>query len=148
MTIKELLKELLKQFFVVTTLISIGVGILGFMLQPEATFGYDKMFYPMIYAALSLLPTVVMYSRKELSVKAVIIRKIIQLIVIEVIILGIVFGGHITLSKYRTMEICVAISIFVIFALAHVISYILDSKDARKMNDDLERLLINVKIEE
>lgn len=52
---------------------------LGMYFLPEMQFGYEAFCVPLIYGAVGTIPNVVMYSRKELKVKEVFVRKFIQL---------------------------------------------------------------------
>lgn len=144
---KEIVSGLVRDFFILTTLICIGVGILGMIFQPETKLGYEVFFMPVIYAIAGLIPTAVMFSKRELSVKEVIIRKIIQWLLIEAIVIGLIFGGHITQAEYKSTIIGVFVSIFIIFLLCHLISTFMEYIDAKKMNADLEAFLIKNNVE-
>lgn len=142
MSVKEFVSGLIRDFFILTTLICIGVGILGMIFQPETRFGYEALFMPIIYAIAGLIPSAVMYSKRELTVKEVIIRKAIQCLLIEAIVVGLIFGSNILKVEYRSIILGVMISILVIFVLCHLISAFMEYLDAKKMNADLEAFLI------
>ncbi len=57
------------------------------LLQPPQM-GVDRFmfFMPFIYAFFCTLPSLVVYSKKELSLKQMVIRKIIQFVLIELIV--------------------------------------------------------------
>ena len=56
------------------------VGITGSITQPDSRFGYSVFIIPLLYALAGILPQLVMYSQQELSIKEILLRKIIQLL--------------------------------------------------------------------
>ena len=78
----ERVKDILSGFFVSVTLINVVMLILGKILGPNQTFGYEVFMYPLIYGFIGAIPGIVIYGKKELSVSQVIIRKIMQLLLI------------------------------------------------------------------
>ena len=103
MTKKEFMYQIVRMFFVLVTLINIAMFIFGKMLQPDTTFGYQALILPVIYAVAGVLPMIVMYSDRELTVKEVIVRKIIQFLLIEMSIIFIIFGKDFMLSEHRQL---------------------------------------------
>ncbi|NLG05876.1 MAG: hypothetical protein GX567_18935 [Clostridia bacterium] len=135
---KEFAKSILLSFFIIVTLINIATSVLGMIFVPEARFGYEAFLSPLVYGLFSLIPYIVMYSRKELTVKELVIRKILQLISIELILLFIAFGFSGIQSSDYGIIFGFTFSILVIYLLVHVINWILDMKTAEKMNVDLQ----------
>lgn len=135
---KEYIKEMARDFFVITTLVNFVIFLLGSIFQPEARFGYDAFLAPMIYAAFSLIPAAVTYSSRELSVKEMIVRKAVQLALIEIILFLLGFG----LENMRTMKslllICVGISIAVVYVLVHLIEWLTESRKAMILTEELK----------
>ena len=95
MSKKEFMGQVFISFFVVVTCINLGMAFMGMIYAPDTRFGYEALLFPVFYGFLGILPSAVLYSRKELTVKQMLLRKIIQLILIEAIMVGIVFflGG-------------------------------------------------------
>ena len=137
MGFKNFIKSICATYFIVVTLINLVTFVLGTIYRPEERFGYDAFLTPLVYGFLGILPMCVMYSKKEMSLVQVLIRKVLQLILLEVLL--IVFGfGHADFSKENIEQIVsFALSVFVIFVLVHVISFVLDTQQARQMTLDL-----------
>lgn len=137
MDIKDLLKRAAKVYFIIATLICFAMYIIGALSFPEAKLGYEAFSAPLLYALFGVVPVIIMHSRKELSVKQFIIRKMIQLISIEILIFVALLGGD-----YLPLTFPVAAGLFflvaLIFVLEHVIEFLLDSKRAADLTKDLE----------
>ena len=79
----------------------------------------------------------VMYSKKEMTLVQVLVRKMFQLILLEALLLGFGFG-YTNLSKDNIEQmVSFALAVFAVFLLVHVISFALDVQQARQMTLDL-----------
>ena len=107
-------------------------------MRPEERFGYSVFILPLIYALAGLLPQVVMYAKHELSVKEVILRKFIQLLLIELLVNGIILGENALRSAYTEFLKTISICVVLVFIMANIISWIMDSASAKKMTRELE----------
>lgn len=136
---KDFLNSLIRSFFSVVTMIVLAMAILGRIFAPEELFGYDAFYLPLIYGAIGVLPDVVMYSRKELSVKEIILRKMIQLVMIEGAILFIMFSFGPEYNQRTAMIISVAVSILIIFIIVNLADYAHGCATARRLNDEIRR---------
>ena len=137
---REHLRAQLASFFISVTLICLAIFILGSFLQPDLKFGYEAFAYPLIYGFIGSLPGLVMYSKKELTMKQTIIREIIQMLLIVVLILVFIFG------RFKDFEyemipqiIAVAVSVMIIYVLVNVFGWLIDLKTANKMTEDLKK---------
>ena len=137
---KEHLRAQLASFFISVTLINLAMLILGCLLEPDLEFGYSAFAYPLIYGVIGSLPGLVMYSKKELTMKQTIIREIIQMLLIVVLIIAFMFG------RFRGIEydvfpqvISVAVSVMIIYVLVNVFGWLIDLKTANKMTEDLKK---------
>lgn len=139
MTKREYYKVAFTQFFIIVTLINVVMFVLGMIYQPDARFGYDAFLSPIIYAACSMLPVLLTYSKKELSVKQMFFRQVLNLLAIEGIMLGIGLAGSAELASHPALVVSFALSVFVIYVLVMIISWVLDLGQAKQMNIDLEK---------
>lgn len=137
MSLKDFFKSMMSSYFVIVTLINVSTYVLGVMYRPEEQFGYDAFLSPLVYGALGILPVCVMYSKKELTLKQVIFRKILQLILLEILLIGFGFGHSKLTVENMELIISFGLSVFVIFVLVHIISWVLDLQQARQMTMDL-----------
>ena len=93
---------------------------------------------PVIDGLLGVIPGLVMYSKRELTVRQMIVRDIIQLLSIELIILVFTFGfsgfSNVDVSKF----LAIVLSVAFVYVGVVVIMYLLDFRTAKKMTDDLK----------
>ncbi|WP_034450731.1 hypothetical protein [Butyrivibrio sp. AE2032] len=135
---KEHIKDNLMNFFIIVTLVNIVIFISGSLMAPEQNLTYTAFLVPIIDGLLGIIPGLVMYSKRELTVKQMIVREIIQLLSIELIILFFTFGfSGFSVEKIPLM-ITVAVSVAVVYVLVYVIRFFLDIRSAKKMTDDLK----------
>lgn len=136
MSFKSFLKKCIGQYFIITTCITAATGILGMNLEPEARFGYEAYFSPLLFGLISVLPSFAMYARKELSFHQMLIRKIIHVLLLEALL--IVFGVTAGLLHNLTDSISFAIAVFAVYLIVSVISWQLDLKEAGEINNTLK----------
>ncbi|MDD6193627.1 MAG: hypothetical protein PUB19_01865 [Lachnospiraceae bacterium] len=136
---KDFLKQLITSFFVVVTLVSIAIAILGCVFRPEQRFGYEAFFAPVLYGLLSMIPVAIMYSKKELTVKQLYIRKVLQLFSIEVILYLGGYGIENIKTASKSQTVAFGISIVIVYVLADVISGIINANDAKKLTKMLQQ---------
>lgn len=134
---KEYLRSQLAGFFISVTLINVAMFILGLMLQPDLKFGYEAFAYPLIYGVIGSIPGLIMYSKKELSVKQTLIREFIQMILIITLVIAFMFGRFHVTKEYVSQIIGVSVSIMIIYVLVHVFAWLIDLKTANRMTEDL-----------
>ena len=138
MEFKRFLVNKLILFFMLSTLITVAVVLIGSAFDPEAQFGYKDMLVPIEYAALCMLPTFVTWSKRELSPKALLVRKAIMLVLIEGVILFIAFRSSVIDTSRIGVVLAIAGSVLVIFVLANLFVWLKDAAEAKKLNRELE----------
>ena len=133
---KEHIKDNLMNFFIIVTLVNIVIFACGMILMPEQQLTYTAFLVPIIDGLLGIIPGLVMYSKRELTVRQMLIREVIQLLSIEAIILFFTFGfsGNLNI-KYLLV---VATSVAVVYVMVNVIRYFLDIRSAKKLTDELK----------
>lgn len=136
MSKKKFIGQVFISFFVVVTCINLGMAFMGMIYAPDTRFGYEALLFPVFYGFLGILPSAVLYSRKELTVKQMLLRKIIQLILIEAIMVGIVFflegTDFSTLLPFMIMVLAVCLA-------AEGILWLAADKKVKKLNAKLKR---------
>ena len=126
------IKKILIGFFVSVTCISVVMAVVGILFVPDARFGYEAFFSPILFGVIAIVPSLVTYSKEELSLKQTIIRKIIHFILIEVLILLVLYleGGLTGVG----VTISLAVSILVIDLTVHLVLWINDRRIANELN--------------
>ena len=138
MEFKRFLVNKLILFFMLSTLITVAIVLIGSVFDPEAQFGYKDMLGPIEYAALCMLPTLVTFSKRELSPKALLVRKAIMLVLIEGVILFIAFTSSVIDTSCVEVVLTIAGSVLMIFVLANLFVWLKDAAEAKKLNRELE----------
>ena len=136
---KKLLIQALRLYTLLVTLITVLMMILGYLLDRDRVFGYDAFFSPLLYALIGTVAAMVTRSDKELSVRELIIRKVISLLLIEGAIILIALNADTIPTEKSWVLPGLALGIFAVFVLSHIILYFIDKKEAEKINADLAR---------
>ncbi|MBP3577054.1 MAG: hypothetical protein J6K15_02980 [Lachnospiraceae bacterium] len=136
---KEFIADCIRTFFTVVSLINAVMFILGSHFMPEQQFGYGAFAAPLIYGLAGTLPNLVMYSKRELKVAELLVRKLIQLLLIEGLVLFVAFYG--AGDEARTMEIVgsTAVSILVVYIIATLLDWLQNYLAAKQMTEELIR---------
>lgn len=134
---KELIRDMVNTYFMLATMILAAMAVLGTYFMPEVTFGYEQFETPLIYAAWGTLPNMVLYSKKELSMKQMLFRKIIQLVLVEIIVILVALPPEALKGEKNALMISLVSCVFVIYVLTHAIAWYQDSITAKKMTEEL-----------
>ena len=124
-------------FMVCTTCITILEGGVGMILYPEQKFGYDAFFSPPLFGFCSVLLGFVRYSKKELSVKQVWVRRGIHLLLIEGLIFGVNYAAGIIFEPLVGTLLAAAIAL--VFVTVYVVLWLNDKRSAAMFNEQLKR---------
>ena len=136
---KEFWVDFIKTYFMVATLITAVMGLIGSILMPEMTFGYQAFWSPLLYAAVGTLPNLVLYSKRELTVKELLFRKLLQLLLIEAGIFFVAFFGVSDEWRQPHLMLALAGSVLVVYLLATLIAWIENLLSARAISEELLR---------
>ena len=137
MDFKRCLVNKLILFFTLSTLITVTVALVGSAFAPAERFGYKTMLLPIRYAALCMLPTFVTFSKRELSPRALLVRKALMLVLIEAVMMIIAFTGPEIDSDRPEVVLVIGGSVVVIFVLVHLFLWMKDAAEAKKLNQEL-----------
>ena len=134
---KDRIKEIANSYFISVTLINAAIYATGMIFRPEQTFGYDAYLSPLILGFLTVIPPMIMYSKKELTVSQLLFRKAIQLLLDIVIVNAVLFAGNELNRETVTTAIGVSVSIVIVFAAVHVIEWLLERRTAKQLMEQL-----------
>jgi hypothetical protein len=112
--------------------------VLGLLFDSDRTFGYEVFVSPLVYAAVGVIPVFFFKPDKEISMKAMILRRVIQELAVEAAILLIVFNAPSIPSERTEVVIAIAAGVLVVFVLAMIVEYIFELTQANEMNRYLE----------
>jgi hypothetical protein len=137
--VRDRLIEALRLYFILVTFITILLLIVGQAFDGDRTFGYEAFLSPLVYAAIGVLPTLFLYSDKELSMTGLIIKNILQLLIIEAIVMILVFTKDTIPSEKKSVVVSIAVGIALIYVLTMVVEYIFELSQSKAMNESLEK---------
>lgn len=133
-----LIKNVMMSFFVSVACICVAMALIGSSYEPDASFGYEAFFSPLLFGAAATIPLLVKYSKRELSLKQAIIRNILHLAMLEVLLLSLLFAAG--LITDLSMAVSLGFSIFVIDITVYLVLWINDTRTARAFNNALIEL--------
>ncbi|MCR5633049.1 MAG: hypothetical protein K6F60_06100 [Eubacterium sp.] len=136
--IKEKLGEAFRLYFILVTLITILLMVVGMLFDSDRTLSYDAYFSPLFYAFIGVIPVFFFQSDKELSMKRLIIRNVLYVLIVEAAILLIVFKAPNIPSDRIEVVISIAVGVLVVFILSLIVEYIFELTQANEMNTYLE----------
>lgn len=125
-------------FLTTHLVISINTAIVGQHLEPNACLTYRSMWGPVIMAFLCMLPSLLLHSKKDLSIRQIMLRRVIQVLMIEGIVLGFLY--LVVPMRDIKAAFVVAASVVIVYGVICVIDWVQGCMDAGKMNRRLEQL--------
>lgn len=140
---KELIRDMINTYFMLVTMIAGIMAVLGSYFMPEVRFGYEEFSAPLIYAAYATIPNIVMYAKKELTMKQFLVRKIIQLILVEIIVILVAVPVDAIKTGEAEIVITLGIGILIIYILTHLIDWFQNYTTAKQMTEELLRFQQN-----
>ena len=135
MNFKSKLIEELISFCICTTCITVLEGVMGILFFPDVLVDYGAFFSPPIFGALGVLLSVVTISKKELTVKQVLIRRAIHLLLIEIVVFGLNYLAGVKFSLI--VGITLALGIALVFIAVYFICWL----DERRCANDFNQML-------
>lgn len=138
MSLKQFLVKELSLFFMLTTLITVAVYVLGSHFDGDARFGYDAMLTPLFYAGCCVLPSLVTWSKRELKPRGWILRVALQFVLTEAVILALAFQSSVIDTTRLSVVLGIAGSVLAVFLLTFLFSWLTNSAQAKRINEDLQ----------
>lgn len=132
------IKKVMISFFISVTCICMAMALIGLTFEPNTRFGYEALLSPLIFGAIASLPTLVKYSRRDLSFKQAAIRNVIHFILLEVVILSVLFFMGILTGL--SMALSLGISIFIIDLTVNLVMWINEKRIADEFNNALKKM--------
>lgn len=136
---KETMKKLIEVFLICHFLINLAIGVCGMLLGPDTKLGYGDLFVPSLMAFLCTLPTLLTIQPEKLTVKQIVLRKILQVLMVEAIVLSMIhFGFHGINSIGGAFT--VVVSVLLVFAGVSLVDWARGCMEAEDLNRRLAQL--------
>lgn len=136
MEIRNILKKCMIDFLMIQVGITLAIGFISCINPPPMGINRYMFFMPFVYAFFCILPSFVTHSRKELSIKQMIVRKVIQFILIEslVVLVSYIMGPLHDIS----MCIAIIIAVAVIYAVVNCLDYFISKAESEAMTKKIQ----------
>lgn len=132
---REFCADVIVSFFIITACITIAEGVLGIIFTPDMQMGPDGFLVPPILGFLTALTGFVVTSKRVLSVREMLFRHFLQLLLIEGIVLGL---NLIAGTAYSTLLWGVmALSVVVVYVLVYLVIWLSEYRSACVFNRKL-----------
>lgn len=117
---------------------------MGVLFYPEERLDYGAFFSPPVFACVSVLFGIVTWSKKELSMRQILVRRVFHLLLIE----GMIFGLNYAAGTVFPINVSVvlALGIAIVFVAVYVILWLNDKKSARLFNEKLKEYQAEVNL--
>lgn len=138
MSIKQFLLRKLMLFFTLSTLISVAMFFLGTALEPDVRFGYSGLLTPLFFAGCCVIPSLVTWSKRELTPRQWLLRELLQFLLTEGVILALAFAFPGIDTSRPAVVLGIAGSVLVIYLLVFLLSWAANSAEARRTDRELQ----------
>ena len=128
----NLIRELIRDYFIIFGILIIG----SVFLTPPNTINRDYIILVMAFAAVGDLPSIIFWSRSELTESSRRLRSIIHFILLMTFIL--IFGGITGVVSGFADYLIFAVEIVIIYAIVKFIIYHGDMTTAKVINEKLK----------
>ncbi len=130
----NLFQTMLRDYFIIFSIII----ILTASLNVTHSFTFREIMLVALFALAGNLPSLIYYSKKELSIKSRKIRMLLHFILIEVVVLS--FGNLMGQVSGIADNLIFALEILGIYILVILVTWLLDRKTANEINQQLASL--------
>ena len=140
---RNALKRMISDYILIQAEIALSFGIVGSIFAKDVSISFSYFLLPAIIGLLCIIPCIITYVKEDLTVKQIMIQRIVEWIVLEVAFICIVYKmvGDVP-GKLGYVAIFFSILFFDIATYA--ISYFLEKREA----DDINKKLAQIRADE
>lgn len=140
---RNALKRMISDYILIQAEIALSFGIVGSIFAKDVSISFSYFLLPAIIGLLCIIPCIITYVKEDLTVKQIMIQRIVEWIVLEIAFIWIVYKmvGDVP-GKLGYVAIFFSILFFDIATYA--ISYFLEKREA----DDINKKLAQIRDEE
>lgn len=135
---REFLSKMFRVFLIAHLCISVNTAIVGQLLEPDAQLSYLSFLGPVAMSVLCILPSFITHPWHEASVREIILRRVVQVLLIEIIVLGSLY--IIVPMRDIGAAVTVGISVLIVYGAICLIDWAQGRMDADAMNRKLLEL--------
>ena len=123
----ELLRSIAFNFLNVIAETTLSIAIIGSIFAGQVQITYHYFFLPIVLSIAYMLPCLPVYLKENMSVKQVMVQRIVELAIIEA---GTLVGEHLGVVGY----IVVGTSVLIFDVLSYLTQWIYEKSKAEKIN--------------
>lgn len=140
---RNALKRMISDYILIQAEIALSFGIVGSIFAKDVSISFSYFLLPAIIGLLCIIPCIITYVKEDLTVKQIMIQRIVEWIVLEIAFIWIVYKmvGDVP-GKLGYVAIFFSILFFDIATYA--ISYFLEKREA----DDINKKLAQIRADE
>ena len=132
MTVKQIIKDMIVQFFIILGCITISMLIFYHNIGKE-TIEITDLYANLIFSVLGTFPSLILVVHTNVSEKIMNIRRCIHFVVLEILLIGIAAALKIVNSPAS------ALLLFVEIAAIYAIVKLLDWQNDKRTSDEINR---------
>ena len=138
MTFKDFIISRAQVFFFLVSMILLAQVSLGMMIEPQQALYYKDFIGTFAMAGACMLPTVVTYSKKELSLKQMLFRHAIQFVLIEAIMLTFAIVGIENSPEKWVSVLAISVVTAIIYFLAIFVMWYKQYRESKILTELLK----------
>ncbi|MCL1981477.1 MAG: DUF3021 family protein [Clostridiales bacterium] len=139
MRIGDLIKTMVRSYFVITTGIVASMYVFCLIFNRGANYSLDDIGRILLMALASDLPIIIFYSRKELGKKQMLIRQVIHIpVLLAVLFYFAQLWDWVSINSPKEVAVFIAL-VLVVYAVVLAVATYQDKKLADKLNDRLKQ---------
>ena len=136
MELRSILKKCMLDFFLIQAGITFAIGVIECIGTSASGADQYIFFMPFVYAFFCVIPSIVVYSSKELSIKQMLVRKTIHFVLIELIVMLISYKTGVLASTF--MRIAIPLSAAAVYIMVNVLEYLFCKLEADTMTKKIQ----------
>ena len=136
---QTVIKRMISDYILVQAEIALSFGIVGSIFAGDVSITFSYFLLPAVLGLICMLPCIVVYVKEDLTVKQVIIQRVMEWIVLEIVFLWGTYqmvGGIPGMLGYGV----VAFTILFFDVASYTISYYLEKREADDINRKLNEI--------
>ena len=129
----EIFRSIAFNFLNVIAETTLSIAIIGAIFAGDVKITYHYFFLPIILGVAYMLPCLPVYLKENMSVKQVMVQRIVELVIIEA---GTLFVAHLLVGEHLGVVgyIVVGASVLLFDVLSYLTQYIYEKSKAEKIN--------------
>lgn len=134
---REFVKARLLDFVLIQAGITLSMGVMS-LFSPFETVSKYTLFMPFVYAFFCTLPGCVTYSKRELTIRQMAWRRVLEFLLILLSALTIAYLTGVLINRF--MVIAIALSVVAVYCAVVLIDYLIARAAANAMTQKLRAL--------